>query len=67
MIEKSEILTRDGNRYKITFSNGEEFIGFRKAYTDEILMKIMKDWEFLSGKVLNTIKEAMPEETEEEE
>lgn len=66
MVEDSNILTREGNRYKVRFSDGEEFIGFRKAYTDEILMKIMKDWEFLSGKVLNTIKETEPETTEEE-
>ena len=58
MIEDSGMLIREGNRYKVTFSDGEEFIGFRKAYTDEVLMKIMKDYDFLSGKVLNDIKEA---------
>ena len=58
MIEDSGMLIREGNRYKVTFSDGEEFIGFRKAYTDEVLMKIMKDYDFLSGKVFNDIKEA---------
>jgi RecA/RadA recombinase len=66
MIEDMKILEREGNRYKVKFSDGEEFIGFRKAYTDEIFMKIMKDWDFLSGKVLNIIKEAESEIVEEE-
>ena len=64
MIEDSGMLTREGNRYKVTFSDGEEFIGFRKAYTDEVLMKIMKDYDFLSGKVFNDIKEASVVEEE---
>ena len=64
MIEDSGMLIREGNRYKVTFSDGEEFIGFRKAYTDEVLMKIMKDYDFLSGKVFNDIKEASAVEEE---
>jgi len=64
MIEDSGMLIREGNRYKVTFSDGEEFIGFRKAYTDEVLMKIMKDYDFLSGKVFNDIKEASVVEEE---
>ena len=60
-------LDRSGNCTVIELGNssdGEEFIGFRKAYTDEVLMKIMKDYDFLSGKVFNDIKEASAVEEE---
>lgn len=62
MLESKNVFIREGNRYKIKFSNGEEFIGFKKAYSDDILMKIMLDWEFISGQILEIISEVSEEE-----
>ena len=62
MLEAKNVFVREGNRYKIKFSNGEEFIGFKKAYSEDILMKIMLDWEFISGQVLEIVPEVSEEE-----
>lgn len=48
LFEKEGLLIKEGNRFKYTFKNGEEFKGFRKEYEgndENILHRIMDDIE----------------------
>ena len=63
--ERIGVVTKDGNKLKYITKDGTEFKEFRKNFSDEMLQRIIDEWDYEKYKLISSKTDVSESELEE--